>query len=109
MEAAAKMPENATEEEIYKQREAVYDHTNLLSSSLLKNFMPDKALRPDLDEEAILRAENEILEETYEAASPELKDEVKASIEETKESLKRKIETDASESDVDHKEVDSVD
>lgn len=36
---------------------------NLQASALLERLIPDKELRPDLTAEAIMRAENEILDE----------------------------------------------
>lgn len=75
---------------IREQRELIYDHVNLLASSLLKNFIPDKNLRKDLDEEAILRLEDQILEESYASADEETKKQIKESIEKAKDSLNSK-------------------
>ncbi len=51
------------EEERERTRGELYDMYNLAASVFLKAFAPDLELRPDLTEEAILRAENEILKE----------------------------------------------
>ncbi len=110
MENSARLPESATDEEKAKQREAIYDYVNILVSSLLKNFMPDKELRPDLTEEAILKMENQLLDEAYAASTPEMKAEVHSSIEDAKDSLLRKKKDSSSESVVEQeKKEDSVD
>lgn len=44
-------------------REEIYDDYNASASSLLMQFIPDKELRPDLTEQAILEMENKILDE----------------------------------------------
>ena len=54
---------NAKEEDRERTRDELYDMYNLAASAFLKAFAPELELRPDLTEEAILRAENEILEE----------------------------------------------
>lgn len=41
----------------------LFDGMNFLMSRALSNMFPDKELHPDLTEEAIMRAENEILAE----------------------------------------------
>lgn len=51
------------EEDKENVRGELYDMYNLAASAFLKAFAPDLELRPDLTEEAILRAENEILKE----------------------------------------------
>lgn len=110
MENSATLSPNATDEEKLKQRTAVYDYVNILVSSLLKNFMPDKELRPDLTEEAILKMENQLLDESYASASPEQKAEIHSSIEDAKDSLLRKKSKSSSESVVEQeKKEDSVD
>lgn len=57
---------NAKEEDRDKVRDDLYDMYNLGASAFLKAFAPDLELRPDLTEEAIMRAENEILKEKAE-------------------------------------------
>ena len=52
-----------TEEEKKACAEELYDMFNLQASALLEQLIPDKELRPDLTAEAIMRAENEILDE----------------------------------------------
>ena len=52
-----------TEEEKRACAEELYDMFNLQASALLEQLIPDKELRPDLTAEAIMRAENEILDE----------------------------------------------
>lgn len=51
------------EEDKENVRGELYDMYNLAASAFLKAFAPEFELRPDLTEEAILRAENEILDE----------------------------------------------
>ena len=51
------------EEDRERTRGELYDMYNLAASAFLKAFAPEFELRPDLTEEAILRAENEILKE----------------------------------------------
>lgn len=51
------------EEERERTRGELYDMYNLAASAFLKAFAPELELRPELTEEAILRAENEILDE----------------------------------------------
>lgn len=97
MENSATLSPDATEEEKLKQRTLVYDYVNILVSSLLKNFIPDKELRPDLTEEAILKMENQLLDESYAAASEEQKAEIHSSIEDAKDSLLRKKKDSSSE------------
>lgn len=53
----------ADEEEREHTRGELYDMYNLAASAFLKAFAPELELRPGLTEEAIMRAENEILEE----------------------------------------------
>lgn len=57
--AIAKAPKG--EEEKYKA--TIYDMLNLRFSGLLENLAPEYELNPGLTEEAIMKAENEILEE----------------------------------------------
>lgn len=54
---------NVKEEDRDEVRGELYDMYNLAASAFLKAFAPDLELRPDLTEEAIMRAENEILKE----------------------------------------------
>lgn len=54
---------NVKEEDREEVRDELYDMYNLAASAFLKAFAPELELRPDLTEEAILRAENEILKE----------------------------------------------
>jgi len=48
-------------------RTNLYDMFNWKASTLLQTFIPDKDLRPDLTEEAILRASREIMQEHVDA------------------------------------------
>lgn len=57
---------NVKEEDRDEVRGELYDMYNLAASAFLKAFAPDLELRPDLTEEAIMRAENEILKEKAE-------------------------------------------
>lgn len=52
------------DEEQQKIKEELYDLFNEGASAFLKAFAPDIELRPDLTAEAILAAENELIEET---------------------------------------------
>lgn len=69
LEFKAKNPE-ASEEEVSDIREHVrgeiYDMINLAASNTLYLIAPDYELRPDLTAQAILKAENEILDSTEE-------------------------------------------
>jgi len=47
-------------------KEMLYDFYNVNASVLLSNFAPELELRPDLTEQAILKAENELIEQKYE-------------------------------------------
>lgn len=51
------------EEEQTNFNEELFDILNMSFSSALDRMFPEIVLRPDLTEEAIMRAENEILEE----------------------------------------------
>ena len=48
----------------YKQevKEDLYDKFNQMASRTLETFIPDKELRPDLTEQAILEKEDEIMQ-----------------------------------------------
>ena len=48
-------------------KEYLYDQYNHMASRLLELFAPEIELRPDLTSAAILKAENEIIEEQYKA------------------------------------------
>lgn len=52
-----------TEENKKECKEELYDMFNAQASTLLEVLIPDKELRPDLTAEAILKMENEILDE----------------------------------------------
>lgn len=52
----------APEDEQLKLKGELYDMYNLAASAFLEAFDPDSELRPDLTAEAILKAENEILD-----------------------------------------------
>lgn len=49
------------EEQKQQGREALYDMFNVAASALLEAFIPDKELRPDLTAEAIIKMENELI------------------------------------------------
>lgn len=68
-------------------REDIYDAYNMMASTILTYIIPDKELRPDLTEEAIMEAERKLIEERYEAMS----DEDKAKADEKIESIKQRI------------------
>lgn len=67
LETALRCAPEGSEQE-YK--EYLYDRFNGIASGVLANFAPDIEQRPNLTEEAILRAENEILEEHYKNTPP---------------------------------------
>lgn len=52
--------EDAPEEHKQQIKEFIFDQTNQLFSAVLDNFAPDIELRPDITEEAILKAELEL-------------------------------------------------
>lgn len=52
-------------------KKEMYDMYNIAASSFLKVFAPEFALRPDLTEEAIMQAENQILTERAAAIKTE--------------------------------------
>lgn len=54
---------DATDEQKEQFKHDLYDAYNQAASSVLALFAPELELRPDLTAEAILRAENEILDE----------------------------------------------
>lgn len=94
---------------IKEQRVKVYDYVNMLASSALKNFIPDHELHPDLTEEAIFKAENELLEESYNNLTTEQKEELHNNIELAKDSLnKRKMTSSSSEPEHSQLDKDSV-
>lgn len=57
-----KLPEGIASEKV---KEDLYDLANLMFSNVLSQFAPEIEMRPDLTCEAILRAENEILDEQH--------------------------------------------
>ncbi len=57
---SANLPEGVTSEKV---KEDLYDMANLMFSNVLSQFAPEIEMRPDLTCEAILKAENEILDE----------------------------------------------
>ena len=59
-----------TEEEKKKCAEELYDMFNIQASAFLDELIPEKELRPDLDEQAILKAQNEILDNVTLEAIP---------------------------------------
>ena len=61
----------ATEDEQPKLKGELYDMYNLAASAFLEAFDPDSELRPDLTAEAILKAENEILDSLPTTATAE--------------------------------------
>lgn len=70
---AKPLPEE-TEEETLERKEKIYDWLNILASSVLQNFMPDKELRPDWTVDAMLEAEDKLIEKRYEELSEEEKE-----------------------------------
>jgi hypothetical protein len=66
--------DNAPEDAKTKLKEDLYDLFNEAASAFLAAFAPEIELRPDLTAEAILKAENEILDENAktEKAAPKV-------------------------------------
>jgi hypothetical protein len=56
------MRESAPEGKDEEVRDYLYDNFNLAASTVLQEFAPDRELRPDLTEEAILEKQDEIME-----------------------------------------------
>ena len=50
-------------EEFNKHRDHMFDFLNLTFTGILRQYAPEIALRPSLTADAILRAENQILDE----------------------------------------------
>lgn len=69
-------------------KEDVYDAYNFMASTILQNLIPDKELRADITEEAILELETKKIEEQYKALTPEQKAEALKNIDKLKEHLK---------------------
>lgn len=53
----------------------IYDAYNFMASSILEQLIPDKELRKDISEEAILELEAKKIEEQFESLTPEQKEE----------------------------------
>lgn len=68
-------------------KEDLYDDFNMVASNVLASFIPDKELRPDVSMEAILKAEEDIINTKYKNLSEEEKKEAKKKIDEIKENL----------------------
>lgn len=68
-------------------KEDVYDAYNFMASTILQNLIPDKELRADITEEAILELETKKIEEQYKALTPEQKAEALKNIDKLKEHL----------------------
>lgn len=58
--------DKALTDKLRELKEMLYDFYNVNASVLLSNFAPELELRPDLTEQAILKAENELIEQKYE-------------------------------------------
>lgn len=69
-------------------KEDLYDAYNIMASSILNNLIPDKELRMDLDAEAILKAEAELIESKYAAMSKKEKSEALKNIDRIRNNLK---------------------
>lgn len=67
IQAMSQFIEQVPEEEREEVKKDLYNKYNEGASALLETFAPEYELRPDLTAEAILRAENEIIEEKYAA------------------------------------------
>lgn len=58
----------APEEDQQKLRDAYYDLVNVVASEALTCISPERELRPDLTADAIVKAENELIEKMKEHA-----------------------------------------
>ena len=66
--------EEMNEEEVFALKAGVYDRLNYAFAQILDNILPPSdAFNEKLTAEAILRAENEIIQETYDELPPEVK------------------------------------
>lgn len=63
MQMFKRILQEAPKEQHTKLKEELYDTYNHAASAFLKAFAPEIELRPDLTEAAILKAENEILDQ----------------------------------------------
>lgn len=61
---AKKIVEDTPEEHKLEAKKTLYDLINLAASNVLRAFAPEIEMHPTLTEDAILRAENEIIEES---------------------------------------------
>lgn len=77
----------ANQDNAQEVREALYDAYNIMASSLLNQIIPDKELREDLDEKAILKTQEEIVENLYNNMTPEEKEAALANINTMRERL----------------------
>lgn len=68
-------------------KEDIYDAYNFMASSVLNNLIPDFELRKDMDEEAIMAREKEMIEEQYAKRTPEQKDKALKDIDKFRERL----------------------
>lgn len=75
-------------------RDDIYDAYNFMASSVLEQLIPDKQLRADIDEEAILELEVKKIEEQFDKLSDEEKEVALKKIEEIKTRLKNAKEQD---------------
>lgn len=64
---------NAFKEQHPEAKEDLYDAYNFMASSILNTIIPESELREDLDEAAILKAQEELIEEQYNKMSEEEK------------------------------------
>jgi hypothetical protein len=65
-------------------KEDVYDAYNFMASSVLNNLIPDYQLRKDMDEEAIMAMEKQMIEEEFAKMTPEQKEKALKDIEDIK-------------------------
>lgn len=75
-------------------KEDIYDAYNFMASSVLNNLIPEHELRKDLDEEAILAKQKEMIEAQYEAMSDEEKAKALDDIDVLRNHLAEKIKDD---------------
>lgn len=54
-------------------KEQIYDYVNISATNVLEQFAPEYELRPDLEMQAIIQKEEEILKAKVDAMSPEEK------------------------------------
>lgn len=73
-------------------KEQMYFAYNYTASNVLAAFIPEDLLRPDLTAEAIIKAENELIEEKYSKISREDRRKAKRKIDKVKRTYAKKVQ-----------------